>query len=109
MAWRRPDPLYRQAAYWLVGIGLLGAAVSIAFGWVDLINAERQGVGTGLLIRHRVHSVLGYVVTAVYLGNFVWRRRTQNRLAPGLLVLSVCGALLVSIAAYLGGEMRTVM
>lgn len=109
MAWRRPEPLYRQAAYWLVGIGLLGAGVSIAFGWVDLINVERQGVGTGLLIRHRVHSVIGYVVTAAYLGNFVWRWRTQNRPAPGLLALSLCGGLLISITGYLGGEMRSVM
>jgi len=109
LAWRRPEPVYRQTAYWLVGLGLLGAVVSIASGWFDLINVERQGVGTGLLIRHRTHSVIAYVATAMYLGSFVWRWRTGNRLTVGLLVLALAGALLIAVTGYLGGEMRGVM
>lgn len=109
LAWRRPEPLYRLAACWLVGLGLLGAGVSIVFGWIDLISAERQGVGTGVLIRHRTHSVIAYVATAAYLGSFLWRWRTQNRLVLGLLVLSVAGAVLIAITGYLGGDLRGVM
>jgi len=40
LAWRREDPLYRRAAYWLVGLGLLGAVFSIALGWIDLLAQE---------------------------------------------------------------------
>jgi uncharacterized membrane protein len=109
LARRRPDPMYRHAAYWLVGLGLLTAAVSIGFGWIDLIGAERQGVGTALLIRHRTHSIVAYLATASYLANFIWRWRTRNRLDPRLLGLSLCGALLIAVTGYLGGALRTVM
>jgi uncharacterized membrane protein len=42
LAWWRQDPLFSVAARWLVGLGLLGAAVSIAFGWSDLLAQETQ-------------------------------------------------------------------
>lgn len=109
VAWRREDPLYRQAAYWLVGLGLLGAVVSIAFGWFDLIGRERQGVGTGFLLRHRVHGMVAYAATVTYLANFLWRWRTQNRVTRGALGLCLLGAILTGITGYLGGEIRNVM
>lgn len=109
LAWRRADPLYPRAAVWLVGLGLLGALVSIAFGWLDFLALERQGVGEGLLIRHRLHSGLAYAATVVYAVNFGWRRRSPDRFAGARLALSLVGAALIAIAGYLGGELRTVM
>ena len=109
LAWRQGDPAYRRAAYWLVGLGLLGALFSIAFGWIDLLDQERQGVGPGLLLRHRLHSGVAYAATATYAANFGWRYRSQNRLAGPLLALSLVGAILIAIAGYLGGDLRTVM
>lgn len=109
LAWRQGDPVYRRAAYWLVGLGLLGALVSIASGWVDLLDQERQGVGSGLLLRHRLHSGVAYAATVTYAVNFGWRYRSENRLAGLLLVLSLVGAILVAIAGYLGADLRTVM
>lgn len=109
VAWRRPEPVYRQMAFWLVGLGLAGAAVGIVFGWTDLLAAEKQGVGRGLLARHQTHSILGYVATAVYAANFTWRWRSHNRLVAGLLVLSLVGAALIAVTGFLGGEMRNVM
>ena len=106
---RREKAVFRETAFWLVGLGLVGAAVSILLGWTDLLAQERQGVGTGLLLRHRAHSWLAYCSTAAYLGVFVWRWRTENRLTPGALLLSLLGAGLVAAAGYLGGEMRNVM
>ena len=109
MAWRQWDPVYRRTAYWLVGLGLLGALFSIASGWIDLLDQERQGVGPGLLVRHRLHSEMAYAATVVYAVNFGWRWRSQNRLAGTLLLLSLVGAILIAIAGYLGGGLRTVM
>jgi uncharacterized membrane protein len=110
IGWRRREQaLYREMAFWLIGLGLLGAAASILFGWTDLLDQMRQGVGTGLLIRHRLHSWLGYVGTAVYLVAFVWRWRTANRLTAGLMLLSLLGAGLITVTGYLGGDMRSVM
>jgi uncharacterized membrane protein len=109
LAWRREDPVYRRTAYWLVGLGLLGALVSIVSGWIDLVDQERQGVGPGLLLRHRSHSGVAYAATVVYAVNLGWRFRSGNRLAGTLLVLSLVGAVLIAIAGYLGGDLRTVM
>ena len=110
LGWRRRDvDLYRDMAFWLVGLGLLGAAASILFGWTDLLDQQRQGVGKGLLLRHNLHSWLAYTGTATYLGVFLWRWRTGNRLTAALLLLSLLGAGLVVVTGYLGGEMRNVM
>ena len=109
MAWRQWDPVYRRTAYWLVGLGLLGALFSIASGWIDLLDQERQGVGPGLLLRHRLHSEVAYAATVVYAANFGWRYRSQNRLTGTLVLLSLVGAILIAIAGYLGGVLRTVM
>ena len=109
LTWYQGDPVYRRTAYWLVGLGLLGALFSIAFGWIDLLDQERQGVGPGLLLRHRLHSEVAYAATVAYAANFGWRYWSQNRLAGTLLILSLLGAILVAIAGYLGGELRTVM
>jgi len=109
LAWRRADPMFRRAAYWLVGLGLMAAAASIAAGWVDLLRLEREGVGAALRQRHLLHSQLAYAATFVYALNFAWRRRTQNAPAPWLLALSFLGAVLIGTTAYLGGALRGVM
>lgn len=110
LGWRRRDvALYRDMAFWLIGLGLLGAAASILFGWTDLLDQKRQGVGTALLLRHNLHSWLAYTGTAAYLAIFLWRWRTRNRLTTTLLMLSLLGAGLIIATGYLGGEMRTVM
>jgi uncharacterized membrane protein len=109
LAWRGEDPLYRRPAYWLVGLGLLGALVSIALGWIDLLAQEHAGVGTGLLLRHRLHSEAAYVATLVFGMNLGWRWWTSNRLSATLLTLSLVGVLLVVLTGYLGGDLRSVM
>lgn len=110
LGWRRREvTAYRDMAYWLVGLGLLGAGVSILFGWTDLLDQMRQGVGTGLLLRHRLHSWMGYLSTATYLGIFIWRWRTANRFTVGLVALSLLGAGLITVTGLLGGDMRSVM
>src|SRR5262249_42561441 len=110
IGWRRRDvALYRDMAFWLVGLGLLGGAASILFGWPDFLDQNRQGGGTGRLLRHNLHSWLAYAGTATYLAIFLWRWRTGNRLTAALLLLSLLGAGLVAVTGYLGGEMRTVM
>ncbi len=109
MAWRREDAAYRRAAYWLVGLGLLGAAVGIAVGWVDLVAYERQGAEPAFIHRHTIHSLPAYAASALYLGNFLWRWRTRNRLSGGLMLVSVVGAILVALAGFLGGQLRSAM
>ena len=105
----RTDPMFPRAAYWLVGLGLIGAALAIALGWADLFSLEAQGVGTAVVTKHGYHSWTAYGATAVYLANFVWRWRTDNRAAGRLLPLSLLGAALIAATGYLGGDLRNVM
>jgi uncharacterized membrane protein len=107
--WRRKTVLYRDMSFWLIGLGLLGAGVSILLGWTDLLDQMRQGVGTGILLRHRVHSWLAYSATAIYLLLFAWRWRTKNRLTAGGLAASLLGAGITVVTGYLGGDIRQVM
>src|SRR5512139_3047013 len=109
LAWRWEDPLYRRAAYWLVGLGLLGAVLSIALGWIDLLAQESAGVGAALVLKHRLHSEAAYIATFAYGMNLGWRWRTSNRLSGTLLTLSLVGVLLVVLTGYLGGDLRSVM
>jgi uncharacterized membrane protein len=108
-AWYRQDPLYRRAAYWLVGLGLLGAVVSVGSGWIDLLGYERGGVEPGIVRRHWIHSLLAYASTVVYLLNFLWRWRKENRVTSVLVGLSILGAILIAVAGYLGGALRSAM
>jgi uncharacterized membrane protein len=109
MARRRDDIAYRRTAYWLVGLGLLTAALSVALGWVDLLVYERGGVDPKFLRRHWIHSLPAYAATLVYLANFLWRWRTANRLSGGLLLLSALGGILIAVTGYLGGVLRESM
>jgi len=109
LAWYRQDPLYRRAAYWLVGLGLLGAAVSVGSGWLDLLGYERGGVEPGIVSRHWMHSILAYASTVVYLLNFLWRWRRENRVTGVFLGLCILGAILIAVAGYLGGALRSAM
>jgi uncharacterized membrane protein len=106
---RPDDPLYRRAACWLVGLGLVGAALSITAGWIDLLGYEQNGIEPGIARRHWVHSLVAYAATAAYLSSFVWRWRTGTRVTGALLVLSLVGTSLIAAAAFAGGQLRSAM
>jgi uncharacterized membrane protein len=107
---REPDrELFREAAYWLTGLGLAAALVAIALGWFDLWGLEAQGVGTGLEERHVTHSLSAYLTTALFTGLFVWRWRTGNRLPPWAAALTFAGAAGVALTGFLGHDMRQIM
>ena len=104
----RRENLYATVARLLIGLGLLGAAVSIASGWIDLLTQVKLGVGTGIVIQHRIHSVLAYGATALYLAVFLGRWRRPD--VPGwTIALSLIGALVIAAAGFYGGELRRVM
>ncbi|HEV2359645.1 MAG TPA: DUF2231 domain-containing protein [bacterium] len=107
---RRPgEALFREMAYWLLGLGVAAAFVAIAVGWIDLWNLEAQGVGTGIEHRHLVHSSSAYVTTALFLAIFLWRWRRRNDVPAWAAVLSIIGALAVALTGYLGHDMRQLM
>jgi len=106
--WKK-QPFFAAVARYLIGLGLLGAAVSIAVGFVDYGALVAGGIGQAFVDQHRVHSTLAYGTTALYAGLFVLRWRWARLPSSLSLAVSVVGAVLISATGYLGGEIRRVM
>lgn len=106
--WRK-QPFFAAVSRYLIGLGLLGAAVSIAVGFVDYVSLVASGIGQAFVDQHRVHSTLAYGTTALYAGLFVARWRWARLPSSLSLAASLVGAVLISTTSYLGGEIRRVM
>jgi len=108
VALRSRRDLFPAMSFWLIGLGLVGAVLSVLSGWRDLLAAEASGVGTALRQEHALHQALAYGATAAYLVAFLVRWRRPGR-ARWTVLLTVLGAVLVGIAGFVGGELRRVM
>jgi uncharacterized membrane protein len=94
-----------EAAYWLIGIGIIGAVIAALFGLMDLLTIPRhtRAFATGL-----THMVLNLAVVALYVVNFVWRHSTyydEAKVRGGQLVLSVVAIVLLAVSGWLGGTL----
>jgi uncharacterized membrane protein len=94
-----------HAAWWLLGLGVLGALVAATIGFLDLvaIPTGTRAWRTGLL-----HMACNLTATVLFALGWFLRR---DDVAPsagtesGHLVLSVVALVLVSAGGYLGGEL----
>src|SRR3954452_23004312 len=59
-----------DAAYWLIGLGIVAALVAAVFGFLDLLTIPRstRAFKTGL-----THMTLNLVIVAVFAIDFAWR------------------------------------
>jgi len=106
--------LTRQAYFstgsrYLVGLGLVGALVSIVAGFVDYRPLVAQGVGQAFIDVHRVHSFFAYGTTALYVLIFWVRLRWRTMPMAAYVAMGLVGAILITVTGYLGGEVRGVM
>lgn len=103
------ERIFAVAGRYLIGLGLLGAAVSIVLGFVDYIPLVAEGVGQAFVDRHRVHSYLAYASTAAYAAIFLARWRGRSRSRALYVGTAAVAAILIALTGYLGGELRRVM
>lgn len=94
-----------KGSVWLIAIGVVGALAAALVGTLDLfaIPTGTPAFRTGL-----VHMSLNLVITAAYVGNFLWRRADYGVPGPvaiGPLVLSVVSLLALAVSGYLGGKL----
>ncbi|MBI3998535.1 MAG: hypothetical protein HY355_05835 [Armatimonadetes bacterium] len=103
------NQFYARAAQYLIGLGILGALLSIYLGFCDAIPLVQEGVGQAFVDKHALHQKVAYVTTALYSLSFLlrWRRPDLRRAWVGGLM--VVGAALSTVTAYLGGDIRLVM
>lgn len=98
------DPeVFATGAYWLVGIGVLGAAVAAVFGLLDLLSVP---AGTKARRTGQLHLVLNLAVTAAFVVSFALRRGdTADEVSAGLIALSVVALGVLGASGWLGGKL----
>ncbi len=107
-SWKK-DAFFATGSRYLIGLGLLGAGVSIISGFVDYLPLVAEGIGQAFVDQHKTHSLLAYLTTVLYGGIFVGRWRWR-RMPPSVSIgAALVAAALISVTGYLGGEIRRVM
>lgn len=97
------EAVFAEGAYWLIGIGILGALAAALFGLLDLFQIERAtpAYKTGL-----THMGLNLAVVALFVVNFVVRadQGYQEATTTGF-VLSLIAVALLGASGWLGGKL----
>lgn len=94
---------FADGAYWLIGIGIVGALAAAMFGFLDLlaIPTGTRAFKTGL-----VHMALNLTVVVLFAIGFLLRRGQLDEpdgTPVGLMVLSVVALALLGASGWLGG------
>jgi uncharacterized membrane protein len=98
------DPeIFATGAYWLIGIGVVGAVVAALFGVLDLLSVPN---GTKARRTGQLHMVLNLAVTVAFAVSFVLRRGdTDDEVSVGYIALSVVALAVLGLSGWLGGKL----
>jgi uncharacterized membrane protein len=94
-----------HAAWWLLGIGVLGALAAASVGFLDLVGIP---TGTRAWRIGLIHMTVNLTATVLFGLAWLLRRgdvEPADGTSTGYLALSVLALLLVSVGGYLGGEL----
>jgi uncharacterized membrane protein len=94
---------FAEGAYWLIGIGILGAVLAAVFGLLDLLTIPR---GTKAFRTGVTHMSLNLLVVVLFIIDLALRGASGYRTASTLgLVLSVIGLAILVVSGWLGGKL----
>jgi uncharacterized membrane protein len=104
LTWTRPGdlPWLVDGAWWLIGVGLIGAGVAAVFGILDLLRIRR---GTPPWRIALTHAALNVAVAVLFLIGYAWRAGDHVQLdktRSGQLALSAAAVGLLVVAVVLG-------
>jgi uncharacterized membrane protein len=94
-----------RGAEWLIAIGILGALAAASVGLLDLLAVP---TGTAAFRTVVAHMALNLVVTAAYIGNFLWRHGSYadgGAVHAGPLALALVSLALLGASGFLGGKL----
>src|SRR6266852_3891740 len=92
-------PGWRSAAYYAIGVGVIGALLAAVPGLIDLMSLP-PGRSRRIGILHMGINLLAVVVFSV---NFLVRRGSADH--SGMLRLTAIGVALIAVSGWLGGEL----
>jgi uncharacterized membrane protein len=98
-------PFLAAGSEWLIGIGVAGAMLAGAIGFLDLAIIP---FGTRAARTANAHMIINLLLTLTYAGNFLWRYRTAAAGAPvrpGMVALSGACVAALLVSGYLGGKL----
>jgi uncharacterized membrane protein len=104
LTWTRPGelPWLVDGAWWLMGVGLIGAGIAAVFGVVDLLQIPRGSRPWRIAL---AHSALNVGVALLFLIGYAWRAGDHTELdktGSGQLALSCVAVGLLVVAVFLG-------
>ena len=107
LTWTRAGglPYLVDGAFWLIGIGLIGALLAAVFGVLDLRAIRR---GTPAFATARTHLVLNVATAVVFAIGYSWRAGDHvalDRTRWGQLALSAVAVAFLIAAIWLGGKL----
>jgi len=91
-----------RGAYWMVGVGIIGAVLAAAFGLLDLLTIPR---GTRAFRVGLTHLALNDIVVALFVVSFFVRRSQgfDDHTSASALTLSAVAIGLLMVSGWLGG------
>jgi uncharacterized membrane protein len=94
---------FAAGAYWLIGIGIVGALLAAVFGLLDLLTIPR---GTPAFRTGLTHMALNLTVVVLFVVDFAVRAANgyEDPSTPGL-ILSLIALALLSVSGWLGGKL----
>lgn len=102
--WAGEPEVFVKGAFWLIGVGIVGALVAALFGLLDLVAIPR---GTKAFTTGLIHMGLNLTVVALFAVGFALRRGEleQAPVAAAPLVISIVALALLSVSGWLGGKL----
>lgn len=96
------DPFWQRVGLWLAGIGACGGWLASVAGMIDLLSVRR----IRLKITAWCHAILAVMLLSLATFNWMLRYRDDYpELGLWGLYLSLLTALLIALAAFLGGRL----
>jgi uncharacterized membrane protein len=98
-------PYLVDGAYWLIGVGLIGALLAAVFGVIDLRAIPRRSAAFATAATHLILNAVAFVLFAI---GYAWRAGDHVELDKtrwGQLGLSAAAAAFLIAAIWLGGTL----
>jgi uncharacterized membrane protein len=98
-------PYLVDGAYWLIGVGLIGALLAAVFGVLDMRTIPRAAPA---FTTARAHLILNAVAAALFAAGYAWRAGDHvelDKTRVGQLALSAVAVAFLIAAVWLGGKL----